>query len=139
MLRVNVSVLLYVPVRSGSLARIACLNVIGTDSLEVGAVHVFSVPRPWSGCVSANVPLTSLPVLVGAGVGDAERRVTGGRDDGGAWSVAVYSCATPGVNAPNCAGAPSVRASVAGTLPPTVPGVSVRPSTCDLAAETLPL
>ena len=40
MLRVNVSVLLYVPVRSGSLAAIACLNVIGTDSLEVGAVHV---------------------------------------------------------------------------------------------------
>ena len=48
-LRVNVSVLLYVPVRSGSLAAIDCLNVIGTDSLEVGAVHVLSVPRPCSG------------------------------------------------------------------------------------------
>ena len=65
--RVNVSVLLYVPVRSGSLARMACLNVIGTDSLEVGAVHVLSVPRPCSGWVRAKVPLTSLPVLVALG------------------------------------------------------------------------
>ena len=32
--------------------------------------------------------------------------------------VAVYSFATPGVNAPNVAGAPSVSASVAGTVPP---------------------
>ena len=33
--------------------------------------------------------------------------------------VAVYSLSTPGVNAPKLAGAPSVSASVAGTLPPT--------------------
>ena len=32
---------------------------------------------------------------------------------------AVYSFATPGVNAPNAAGAPSVSDSVAGTEPPT--------------------
>ena len=32
---------------------------------------------------------------------------------------AVYSRATPGVNAPKDAGAPSVSASVAGTMPPT--------------------
>src|SRR6201999_1780235 len=32
---------------------------------------------------------------------------------------AVYSFATPGVNAPNVAGAPSVSDSVAGTAPPT--------------------
>ena len=32
---------------------------------------------------------------------------------------------TPGVKAPNVAGAPSVSDSVAGTVPPTVPGVSV--------------
>ena len=37
---------------------------------------------------------------------------------------AVYSFATPGVNAPNVAGAPSVNDSVAGTVPPTVPGTS---------------
>jgi len=52
---------------------------------------------------------------------------------------AVYSLATPGANAPNCAGAPIVRASVAGTVPPTVPGVSVWPRTCVLTAEVLPL
>src|SRR3954454_17065159 len=52
---------------------------------------------------------------------------------------AVYSLATPGVNGPKPAGAPIVRASVAGTLPPTVPGVSVFPSTWDLTADTLPL
>jgi hypothetical protein len=38
--------------------------------------------------------------------------------------VAVYSLSMPGVNAPNVAGAPSVRFSVAGTVPPIVPGVS---------------
>ena len=55
--RVNVSVLLYVPVRSGSLAAIDCLNVIGTDSLEVGADQVLMVPRPCSGDASAKLPL----------------------------------------------------------------------------------
>ena len=67
MLRVNVSVLLYVPVRSGSLAAIDCLNVIGTDSLEVGAAHVLIVPRPCSGVARANVPLTRWPVSTGSG------------------------------------------------------------------------
>ena len=33
---------------------------------------------------------------------------------------AEYSRATPGVNAPNDAGAPSVSASTGGTVPPTV-------------------
>ena len=66
-LRVNVSVLLYVPVRSGSLAAIDCLNVIGTDSLEVGAVHVLMTPRPCSGEARANVPLTRWPVPIELG------------------------------------------------------------------------
>ena len=43
---------------------------------------------------------------------------------------AVYSFATPGVNAPNAAGAPSVSASVAGTVPPAVPS-SWSPPSCD--------
>ena len=38
---------------------------------------------------------------------------------------AVYSFATPGVNAPNVAGVPSVSASVAGTVPPALPSASV--------------
>jgi hypothetical protein len=47
---------------------------------------------------------------------------------------AVYVLATPGVNAPNAAGAPSVSASVAGTVPPTSPatGVSVGPNAVSL-------
>ena len=51
--------------------------------------------------------------------------------------LAVYSFATPGVNAPNEAGAPSVSDSVAGTEPPTVPStggalttVTPSPSNC---------
>jgi hypothetical protein len=39
---------------------------------------------------------------------------------------AVYSFSTPGVNGSNVAGAPSVKASVAGTVPPTLPGVDVQ-------------
>src|SRR4029079_16673001 len=66
-LRVNVSVLLYAPVRSGSLAPMTWVNVTGTASFEVGALHVLTTPRPCSGWASANAPLTSLPVLVGLG------------------------------------------------------------------------
>ena len=36
--------------------------------------------------------------------------------------LALYVRATPGVNAPKLAGAPSVSDSVAGTVPPTSPG-----------------
>ena len=38
---------------------------------------------------------------------------------------AAYSLSTPGWNAPNVAGAPSVSDSVAGTEPPTVPPADV--------------
>src|SRR3954451_23221534 len=38
---------------------------------------------------------------------------------------AAYVLATPGVNGPNVAGVPSVRASVAGTVPPASPVVLV--------------
>ena len=38
----------------------------------------------------------------------------------------MYSRATPGVNAPNVAGVPSVSDSVAGTVPPTVPSTGRR-------------
>src|SRR4051812_22675557 len=66
-LSVNVSVLPYAPVRSGSLAAIDCLNVIGTDSLEVGAAQVLIVPRPCSGVARAKEPLTSRPVATELG------------------------------------------------------------------------
>ena len=44
----------------------------------------------------------------------------------------------PGVNAPNVAGAPSVSASVAGTVPPTPPVVQgVMLATSPLSTRTL--
>ena len=43
---------------------------------------------------------------------------------------------TPGVNAPNCAGVPSVSDSVAGTVPPT--GWSPPTSTLNVRVVTLP-
>ena len=38
-LSVKVSVLQYVPVRNGSVASMSCVKLIGTDSLEAGAVQ----------------------------------------------------------------------------------------------------
>ena len=81
--RVNVSVLLYVPVRSASFALICCLNVTGTDSLEVGALHVLTVPRPCSGCGEREGAVDQVARVVRARVGDAQRRVARRRDDGG--------------------------------------------------------
>ena len=43
------------------------------------------------------------------------------------------------MNVPNVAGTPITSASVAGTLPPTVPVVSVWPRICDFTADVLPL
>ena len=54
---VNVSVLLYVPVRSGSLALTSCLNAIATLSLETGAVQLALPSSTRSGSASANAPL----------------------------------------------------------------------------------
>src|SRR3954466_10527341 len=49
--------------------------------------------------------------------------------------LAVYSFATPGVNAPNEAGPPSVSESVAGTVPPTSPFRHVPTSTVAVTAR----
>ena len=50
----------------------------------------------------------------------------------------MYSRATPGVNAPNVAGVPSVSDSVAGTEPPTVPCSPIW-TRCVCTADWLPL
>src|SRR4051794_5042525 len=54
---VYVSVLEYGPVRIGSVALIACVNVTVTTSLETGALYVLSTPRPPNGEASVNAPL----------------------------------------------------------------------------------
>ena len=107
------------PVRSASLALIACLNVIVTASLETGAVQADLLKRTCSGCGQRERPVD---------------QVARGRSRVSAASpavvttlavvVAVYSFATPGVNAPNVAAGPIVSASVAGTVPPTSPNAA---------------
>ena len=116
---VNVSVLLYVPVRSGSLALIDCLNAIATASLEVGPAHADLPSSTRSGSGSVNAPLVRWPGSLTDSVASPAVEVTVADVD------AVYSFATPGVNGPNEAGAPSDNESVAGTVPPTVPSTEV--------------
>src|SRR3954453_7278281 len=94
-------------------------NVIVTGSLDTGAVHEALLNSTRSGSDSANAPFVSTPGSDTLSVASPAVLMTL------AVVFAVYSFATPGVNAPNVAGVPSVRLSVAGTLPPTPPGVSV--------------
>ena len=94
----KVRVLLYAPVRSASLALMRWLKPSVTASLDTGPLYVtfsgeaeeptllYAVPvlaalraRACSGCGRANAPLTRWPVSGRARVGDAQRRVTGGR------------------------------------------------------------
>ena len=132
-LSVNVSVLLYVPVRSGSLAPMACLKPIGTTSLDTGAAYVFSVsgealiaanalvpPWAWSGCGERERPVDQV-ARVGRAVSTTLSVASPAVEMTVASVAPTYSLATPGVNAPSVAGAPSVSDSVAGTVPPTVP------------------
>ena len=103
------------PVLSASLAPTACRKVIVELPLDTGPgprvrrdLHpqrlrqrerAVGIRRPGSDTVSAASPAVEVTFAV---------------------VVAVYSRATPGVNAGNVAALPSVSASVAGTVPPTV-------------------
>ena len=116
---VNVSVLLYEPVRSASLAPMCCRKSSDTASLEIGPVQV----SRFSGLAEEPTLLNAVPVLAAlraravsaigqaeravdqvAGrrarrIGDAQQRVARGRDHvRGRRGVVVLS--TPGVNAP---------------------------------------
>ncbi len=52
---VKVSVLLYTPVRSASVALIACLKAIVTASLDTGPVQADLLKETWSGSGSEKV------------------------------------------------------------------------------------
>ena len=106
------SVLLYVPVRSASLAPIACLKEIVTWSLETGAVQADFEKDTCSGCASVKVPLASRPGSDTLSAASPAVEITLADVD------AVYSRATPGVNAPNEAAGPMASDSVAATVPP---------------------
>jgi hypothetical protein len=58
---VNVSVLEYVPVRSGSVALMGCLNAIATGSLETAAAQVALENSTTSGYGNENVPFIRWP------------------------------------------------------------------------------
>ena len=76
--------------------------------------------RAVSGSGRLNVPLTRWPVAVldgSATLSSASPAV----EITFAVPVASYVLSMPGVNAPKLAGVPSVRLSVAGTVPPAVP------------------
>ena len=105
--------------RSASLAPIACLNVTSTTSLETGAVHVAFENSTRRGCGRLKAPFIRWPGSLTDSVASPAVEITV------AVEAAVYSRATPGVNAPKVAGAPSVSESVAGTVPPTSPAVAV--------------
>src|SRR5262245_51708759 len=94
-----------------------CENVIVTGSLDTGAVHAALLNSTRTGSLRANEPLVRTPGS------DTDNAASPALEMTLADVVAVYCLSTPGANAPNVAGAPSVNASVAGTEPPTAPGV----------------
>ena len=82
------------------------------------------LPPAFTGCGSENAPLTRWPgaVLDGSLTASAASPAV---EVTLAVPWAMYSRATPGVNAPKLGTVPSVSDSVAGTVPPTVPVVLV--------------
>src|SRR4051812_35105292 len=74
-----------------------------------------------SGSASANAPLTRWPGAVALG-STTESVASPAVEVTVAVVLAVYVRSAPGVNGPKAGGAPSVSESVAGTVPPTVPG-----------------
>src|SRR4051812_40387321 len=118
----------YVPVRSGSVLLMSCDMPMVTESLETGAVHEDFESVMVNGCARAKEPLTSLLVLVVLG-SDQLSAASPAEEMTLAVVEAVYVRVTPGVNEPSWMAGPSVRASVAGTVPLTPPLVLVAVST----------
>src|SRR3954447_11650601 len=90
-------------------------NVMVTGSLETGAVQPALLISTGERSGSENAPLVRWPGS------ETPRAASPAVEITLAVVAAVYSRSTPGVNAPNDAGAPRVSESVAGTVPPTPP------------------
>jgi hypothetical protein len=95
---------------------------IVTGSLEAGPDQLVFESVTCSGSGRVNAPLARWPGSETLSAASPAELITFAVVD------AVYVWSTPGVNAPNVAGAPSVSASVAGVVPETVPGVLVAPA-----------
>src|SRR3954463_11360015 len=104
-------------------------------ALDTGPLHDPGAMSTRKGCASVNAPLVSRPGSETLSVASLAVLITF------AVVVAVYSRATPGVNAPKLAGAPSVSASVAGTVAPTlpVPGAAGLMRSLPVSTQTWPL
>src|SRR5690242_1916082 len=113
----------------------ACVKVIVETAWETGPLHALGAMSTRSGWASANAPLVRRPGSATVSVASSAVLITL------AVVVAVYSRATPGTNGPKLAGARSVSASVAGTVPPTSPvtGFAVLMRSLPLSIHTLPL
>src|SRR4051812_40711768 len=112
-----------------------CLKPMVTASLDVGPLQLDLLNATCSGSARLNVPLVSVPPSVVSAASPAVEMTFAVVD-------ASYVRSTPGVNAPNAAGVPSVRARVAGTEPPASPVcwlMSVTTTSKDFVAEALPL
>src|SRR6476620_4272862 len=93
---------------------------MSTFSLDTGAVQLDSLNATCNGSGNVNVPLARY-----AGDGVTDNAASPAVEITFADVCGVYCFASPGVNAPNVAGAPSVNDNVAGTVPPTVPSAPV--------------
>src|SRR3954468_11673023 len=100
-----------------------------TPSFATGALQLALLSSTRSGSGSENAPLVRWPGSDTVSAASPAVEITLAVVD------AAYSLATPGVNAPNEAGAPSVSESVAGTVPPTSPLRHVPTSTVAVTAR----
>src|SRR3954451_9966005 len=106
-------------------------KVIVTGSLATGAVHVDLLNSTRSGSGSENAPLLRWPGSLTESVASPAVEITL------AFAEVTYSRSTPGWKAPKLA-LPSVRASVAGTVPPTPPLPVAMRVTVNVAVAVLP-
>src|SRR3954447_2866928 len=90
-------------------------NEMVTGWLETGAAQDDFDNDTWSGSGSVNAPFAKCPGSETDSDASPAVEITF------AVVEAVYVASTPGVNAPNDAGAPRVSANVAGTEPPAPP------------------
>src|SRR5689334_17652931 len=99
-----------------------CVTPRSTGSFDTGADQLVLESETCSGSGRLNAPLARWPGTETLSAASAAELITLAVED------AVYVLSTPGVNAPNVAGAPSESASVAGVVPETVPVLLVEPA-----------
>src|SRR3954452_16813146 len=118
-LRANVSVFEYAPVRSGAVAPMCWRNVIAETALDTGSNHVPGAMSTCSASGSEKAPLVRRPGSDTVSAASPALEITLAVVD------AVYVRSVPATNVPKEGVAPSVSESVAGTDALTAPVVFV--------------